>query len=167
MSSVRRIALALLLALAAWLPAAAQNGLLIVPGHSIGPIELGMSAEQLRSVFGAPEVPPGPIGPDTNPDVAVPENKAAGHVYQYFRRKVTVLERGGKITNVITLEPGYRTANGIAVGSTVSDVQNAFGAGVRKEGQYGPDISFPDQGIRFMFQGQQVFAIEVRYPSKK
>lgn len=144
----------------------AQDGLLIQPGVGVGPIRLGMTTEALVSVYGRPDVPPGPIG-GGGPDVPVDESKATGHVYQYFKHKVTVLERGGHVSNIIVLNSAFHTANGIGVDSRLVDVLNAFGAsGVRKEGQYGPDISYPTAGIRFLFMGEQVMGVDIRLPSK-
>ena len=167
MPALRRLVVVLALLCATAAASLADDATSIVPGLSVGPIQIGMSEEQVISVFGKPQLR-GPAAESGDPSVPVAEGKTTLYVLQYFKQKVTVLTRGGKVTSIMVLSSAYRTSAGIGVESRLADVQSVFGgAGVRKDGQYGPDVTYPKEGIRFLCLGEQVFGIEVRPPSGK
>lgn len=166
MHALRRLLLALLILCAPLAVAHAGEDTSIVPGASVGPIQLGMTEDQVTALLGKPQLR-GPAAESGDPSVPVPEGKTTLFVLQYFKQKLTILTRAGKVTSIMVLNPAYHTANGIGVESRLTDVQGAFGAGVRKDGQYGPDVTYPKEGIRFLCLGEQVFGIEIRPPAGK
>lgn len=167
MSVLRRLVLAIALVCAVATASLAEDATTIVPGVSVGPIQIGMSEEQVVAILGKPQLR-GPAAESGDPSVPVTEGKTTLYVLQYFKQKITILTRGNKVTSIMVLSPAYHTANGIGVDSRLVDVQSAFGAGgVRKDGQYGPDVTYPKEGIRFLCLGEQVFGIEVRPPVSK
>lgn len=167
MSILRHLFIALVLVSTVAVASLAEDATTIVPGVSVGPIQIGMSEDQVMAALGKPQLR-GPAAESGDPSVPVVEGKTTLYVLQYFKQKITVLTRGGKVTSIMVLSPAYHTANGIGVDSRLIDVQGAFGSGgVRKDGQYGPDVTYPKEGIRFLCLGEQVFGIEVRPPASK
>lgn len=168
MASVPRLMLVLALTFSFSLAALAQDASLIQPGVGVGNIKLGMARDQVIAILGKPDLE-GPVSDQPqDPAVPVSPEKTNSSALQYFKHKITILVRASKVSGIMVLHPQYHTANGIGVDSRIADVQNAFGAsGVRKDGQYGPDISYPGAGIRFIFLGEQVMGIEVRPPSAR
>ncbi|NDD27598.1 MAG: hypothetical protein EB084_04950 [Proteobacteria bacterium] len=160
------LALVLIVALLPVRAALADDASTIVPGVSVGPLHLGMTEEQVAGILGKPQLR-GPAAESGDPSVPVQEGKTSLTVLQYFKQKLTILVRSGKVSSIMVLSSTYRTPNGLSVDSKISEVQTAYGTGVVKEGKYGPDVNYPKEGIRFLCLGEQVFGIEVRMPSGK
>jgi len=127
--------------------------LLVQPGVGVGYIRIGESREDLLAALGASET-----------EAGVLDNK--DEVFQYWSKKLTVLVRAGKVFSIACLNPNYRTAGGVGVGSTISEVESALGSTYeRKQGGVGPELSYAS-GIRFLCMDDRVLGIEVRAPSK-
>src|ERR1700730_6859535 len=95
---------------------AAKDGNLIVPGVRIGPISLGMSDADVYKILG-------------DPTQTMTEGVDMGRAIQYVFPKLTVVVSRAthKVTSVITLDPGYSTAEGIKVGSSGLAVSTKLG----------------------------------------
>jgi hypothetical protein len=145
-------------------PATQPNGegWVIRPGAGLGPIQLGMTAEQVRAGAGDPD-------------------RASGFVYEYsakgfavgFRRdgelRVATIMAGNVAGNRVLIETFKpQTAEGGGVGSTVEQITAAYGnpEEVRvdpaiKDGS-ARRITYRDRGIEFVTYGGRVVWLCVR-----
>ncbi len=119
---------------------------MIVPGQSIGPVRLGMSAKDVTSVLGNP----------------VPAN---GGEVKFPRVAVTVTLEDGDVVRVSTTNPLFRTPRGAGVGSGVDDSARLIGDPNQSVSLNGADttIVYPFQGVGFVFRGGravEVFVVE-------
>ncbi|MBI3998774.1 MAG: hypothetical protein HY355_07040 [Armatimonadetes bacterium] len=145
---------ALILGLA--LPVVAQQPqapppILIVPGQSIAGVTLGRSAPATLARLGQP------METRTLRD---------GMLYTYPRYGLNVYVTDGVVRAVSTTNSLLRTAEGIALGSTVADVRRVFGSQFSDavvEGLMG--IAYDQHGIAFGLDGVVVSVIIV-YPPR-
>jgi hypothetical protein len=119
---------------------------MIVPGQSIGPVRLGMSARDVTSVLGNP----------------VP---SSGGEVKFPRVAVTVTLEDGDVVRVSTTNPLFRTPRGAGVGSDVDDSARLIGDPNQSVSLNGTDttIVYPFQGVGFVFRGGravEVFVVE-------
>lgn len=125
----------------------------ITPGASVGPVKLGDSKQRLVEVLGKPDLE------------GFTDGTPKDYVLQYYKLKLTFLVRGGKIHSAMVLNPSYHTPQGLGITSTVGEVEAACGKGYsRKDGVLGPELTYGSAGVRFLFNGDHVFAIEIRPP---
>ena len=137
-----RKATAFTCALMLWLtgggfPAAeAQVSTLIVPGQSLGPVRLGMSAADVTAVLGQPT--PGQGG-----EVSFP------------RLGVSVAFQDGTAVRLGTTNPQFRTVSGAGVGIRLDDLKRLVGNLPLAVTITGSDTSVvsPYRGIGFVFHG--------------
>jgi hypothetical protein len=109
------LALAALLALsaAAW---AQSDDRKIIPGERVGPVQLGMSADEVIGHWGRPEA----IEPDKN----------GGIFYRYASRGILVVlsdEAKPEVSLIVVTDKSYATDKGVRVGSAASEVTRAHG----------------------------------------
>lgn len=119
---------------------------MIVPGQSIGPVRLGMSAKDVTSVLGNP----------------VPAN---GGQVRFPRVAVTVTLVDGDVVRVSTTNPLFRTPRGAGVGSGPDDSARLIGDPNQSVSLNGTDttIVYPFQGVGFVFRdghAVEVFVVE-------
>ena len=122
----------------------------IVPGRSVGPLALGMTKEQVTAALGKPDSVQGPRNWQyRNPDMAV------GFGKDDPPRVGAIFAGGGpQLTNV-----PYRTAEGIGIGSPVSDVKAAWGQPERESAE---SITYLARGITLMHKDGKVTWLCVR-----
>ncbi len=156
MNAMRWAVLVLVVMLALATGARAQSDFLIAPGEGVGPVKLGDSGTQLSALLGKPEL------------VGTARENANDHTWQYYKRKLAFHVLNNIVLNIIVYSNSYHTSKGIGLGSSLSDVESAYGSDFKKtDGKYGPDLVYPALGVRFVFVHDQVGFIEVRLPVKK
>jgi hypothetical protein len=135
-------ALVLAAAVVAW--AAVPAALLIVPGRSVGPIDLGMRMTQVIRVLGPAE--------DDEPSR-----------FSWPRRGVTVrVDRDGRVDAIFVESPKYRTARGIGVGSTRDEVVAAYGpAPQAQEDRTTLILAYTQLGITFAINKERENRVEL------
>jgi hypothetical protein len=146
--------LCILLGLA--LPVVAQQvpappPVLIVPGQSIAGVSLGRTASATAARLGQP---------------SEARTLRDGTMYTYPRYGLNVYATDGTVRAISTTNSLLRTAEGIALGSTVADVRRVYGgqfADAVVEGLLG--IAYDQHGIAFGLDGVIVSVIIV-YPSR-
>lgn len=138
----------------AW-PVVAQQGssatVLIVPGQSIAGVALGRSVSSVVARLGQP---------------GEARLLRDGTLYAFPRYGLNVYATDGVVRAVSTTNSLLRTAEGIALGSTVADVRRVFGgqfADAVVEGLMG--MAFDQHGIAFGLDGAVVSVIIV-YPPR-
>lgn len=152
-SPIARALLALLL-LCLTVPALAQSQSLIVPGVSVGLLKLGDGKETIVNVLGKPEL------------TGETETEPKSQIYQYYKKGLHVLLRANKVHLIAIQSSYFRTAEGVGVGSSYSEVESAMGGSPQKvQGNVGPELVYPT-GIRFLFYQDQAVGVEVRPPAK-
>ncbi|MEW6279602.1 MAG: hypothetical protein AB1758_13320 [Candidatus Eremiobacterota bacterium] len=145
---MRRIAILLvLLGGLAW--AAAPP---IEPGKGVGKVKLGRSLAEIEQALGkADQVSSSPNDPDSK-------------FYTYKKFGVMVfVGSGGKVIGVTITSAQYRTPEGIGVGSTRGQVEQAYGRGLsRGEG----NVNYAARGLAVSYQGGKVSHVYVFTPEE-
>ena len=88
----------------------------IIPGERVGPVQLGMSAEEVVGQWGRPEE----IEPDKN----------GGTSYRYAARGILVVlsdDAKPEVSLILVTDKSYATDKGVRVGSASSEVASAHG----------------------------------------
>jgi hypothetical protein len=109
------LALAALLALSAAARAQSDDRK-IIPGERVGPVQLGMSADEMIGHWGRPEA----IEPDKN----------GGTSYRYASRGILVVlsdDAKPEVSIIVVTNKSYATDKGVRVGSAASEVAHAHG----------------------------------------
>ncbi|MDR7520963.1 MAG: hypothetical protein QN168_00720 [Armatimonadota bacterium] len=132
-------------------PAPTSSPVLIIPGHSIAGVALGRSVSSTMGRLGSPA-----------------ETRALrdGTLLTFPRYGLNVYATDGVVRAVSTTNSLLRTAEGIALGSTVSDVRRAYGSQFSDavvEGLLG--IAYDQHGIAFGLDGV-VVSIIIVYPPR-
>lgn len=155
------VVLAVVLALA---PAGAQPAnWIVVPGHAVGDIQLGMTQQQVLNRLGMPDEISNDRAGDGSTNVywVYPQGDRAVLVVSWTKRQG---ELGG-VDFVFTDHPRYVTSKGITMASsTFKDVLTQYGAPERLSGAGRGSVVllYEGQGIRFRLDGDgRVTAITV------
>jgi hypothetical protein len=109
-------ALAMLLALSAAAAIAQSDDRKIIPGESVGAVQLGMSAEEVVGQWGRPE--------------EIERDKNGGTFYRYTARGILVVisdEPKPEVSLIEVTDKSYATDKGVRVGSPSSEVPSAHG----------------------------------------
>jgi hypothetical protein len=88
----------------------------IIPGERVGPVQLGMSADEVVGHWGRPEE----IEPDKN----------GGTFYRYASRGILVVlsdDAKPEVSLIVVTDKSYATDKGVRVGSASSEVVSAHG----------------------------------------
>jgi hypothetical protein len=118
-------AVALSLPLAAPAAAAPPNAGVVVPGRSLGGVELGMSKAEVERRWGRAY---GVCG-------GCPTETWYFNYFAFQPRGAGVELREGRVAAVFTIyqPPGWRTTRGLVLGDSVARVTSVYGALVRRE----------------------------------
>jgi hypothetical protein len=96
----------------------------IIPGERVGPVQLGMSAEEVVGQWGRPEE----IEPDKN----------GGTFYRYAARGILVVisdDAKPEVSLIVVTDKSYATDKGVRVGSPSSEVASAHGKQDNERGE--------------------------------
>ena len=133
----------------------ATDEYLIVPGKSVGAIEIGKPIPNgVMQTLGKPtnytKPEPGKNGRDT------------GNYYWEGKLNVKINDGRGdfNVFQILLSNPKYHTKNGIRVGTAVGDVKKAYPSGKRIE-WIDCDFAWAATGITFCINGGKVVAISV------
>lgn len=137
---------------------------IVVPGHAVGDIQLGMSQQQVLNRLGMPDE----ISNDRSGDGAL----NVYWVYPQTERSVLVVSwtkrhgDAGGVDFIFTDAPRYVTSKGVAMGSsTFRDILQHYGAPDRLQGSGRGSVMlyYESVGIRFRIDGEggKVTAITV------
>jgi hypothetical protein len=137
---------------------------IVVPGHAVGDIQLGMSQQQVLNRLGMPDE----ISNDRSGEGAL----NVYWVYPQTERSVLVVswtKRGGEaggVDFIFTDAPRYVTSKGVAMGSsTFKEILQHYGAPERLQGSGRGSVvlHYESAGIRFRIEGEggRVTAITV------
>ncbi|MDR7420095.1 MAG: hypothetical protein QN178_14415 [Armatimonadota bacterium] len=161
---------ALALLATAFVPAGAQTqpaqpaNYIVVPGHAIGDIQLGMSQQQVLNRMGMPDEISNDRGGDGGLNVywIYPQGERAVLVISWTKRQG---EAGG-VDFIYTDAPRYVTSKGVAMqNSGFKDILTHYGAPERMQGAGRGSVMlyYESQGIRFRVEGEggRVTAITV------
>ena len=129
---------------------------LIVPGHRVGPIVLGMRVVQVFRYLGPPSNRSGSEGSGK---------------FSWPHRGITVrVDSGGHVDTVFVEHPRYRTAQGVGVGSGLEEVLRAFGPTHQaQEDRTTLVLAYPGLGISFALdksRGERVQMVVVYRPMR-
>jgi hypothetical protein len=147
---------------AALVPASAQPATqpaqpanyIVVPGHAVGDIQIGMSQQQVLNRMGMPDE----ISNDRGGDGALnvywiyPQSERAVFVISWTKRQG---EAGG-VDFIFTDAPRYVTSKGVAMNnSSFKDILTQYGAPERLQGAGRGSVMlyYEAQGIRFRVEG--------------
>jgi len=122
-----------------WAPlAAAAPPLLIVPGQTVGPVQLGMHVDDVRAALGRPTI--GRRGELVFPGWGI-----------------VVIAQEGAAVRIITTNPAFRTATGAGVKTALNEAEALIGDRNEVISHSGPDttVLFPFQGIGFVFRASR------------
>ena len=136
---------------------------LIVPAKRIGPIKLGMSYDEVKTILGLPQAAPTELA------------TATSTTYQWssqYGKMYVRIDKDKLVARVsVYLDVRYATAEGIRAGSTLEEVFSVFKG--RGEIRYWPgysEIVYQDKGIIFNVENpveiHQVAMITVCVPRK-
>lgn len=142
----RALSLLLFLALLT-LPTRAADPTLIQGGQGVGPIRLGQSQPEVERALGRPSsVQASPNDPDSR-------------LLGFASKGLAVfVGSSGGVIGITVMGTGYRTAEGIRVGSPEAKVQQVYGAGLQR----GPgNFTYPARGLGFSFASGKVTQIYV------
>ncbi|MCL5035567.1 MAG: hypothetical protein M1269_00480 [Chloroflexi bacterium] len=125
---------------------------MIIPGRSIGGINLGLDWNKILKGWGQPD-----------------EQKqiSGGILYIYGKTGMSFLVNNGKIDSIYTVNPYHHTERGVKAGSLPQDVIREFGSGYQKGDAPGLDyyMYYSNKGISFSIIGGQVHTIQVLKPA--
>ena len=96
----------------------------IIPGERVGPVQLGMSADEVIGQWGRPEE----IEPDKN----------GGTFYRYAARGILVVisdDAKPEVSLIVVTDKSYATDKGVRVGSPSSEVVSAHGKQDNERGE--------------------------------
>jgi hypothetical protein len=167
----RSLAIGVLMVLAAALvPADAQTqppqpaNYIVVPGHAIGDIQLGMSQQQVLNRMGMPDEISNDRGGDGGLNVywIYPQSERSVLVISWTKRQ----SDPGGVDFIYTDAPRYVTSKGVAMqNSGFKDILGQYGAPERLQGAGRGSVMlyYESQGIRFRIEGDggRVTAITV------
>lgn len=161
-----RVALAVVAVLAAALvPASAQPAnWIIVPGVSVGDIQLGWSQQQVLNKLGMPDE----ISNDRSGDGSLnvywiyPQGERSVMVFSWTKKQ----SEAGGVDFIFTDAPKFVTSKGVAMGnSSFKDILTHYGAPERLSGAGRGSVMlyYEGQGVRFRIEGDggKVTAITV------
>lgn len=104
---------------AASVPFAATPGdFLVVPGHSMGPITIGMRLEAVENIFGRPSKVD-PTGQTQWYEWKSPDNHLRSIAVETLQNTVVLIS--------LAHDPRYRTSQGLGDGTAFSEVRRALG----------------------------------------
>lgn len=133
----------------------AADEYLIVPGKSVGSIEIGKPIPKaVMDAFGKPtnytKPSPGKDGRDT------------GNYYWEGRLNVKINDGRGdfNVFQILINSPKYHTKNGIRLGSTTAEVKKAYPSGKKIEWM-DCDFAWTVTGVAFCINGGKVVMISV------
>jgi len=108
----------------------------VTPGVGVGSVKLGQTEAQIRQALGAPrEIRPG--SSDTRLFI--------------FDGLMLLINKEKQVIGLTVSGAGYKTAEGVGVGSAAAEVEKRFGPGLRRgEG----NLTYPGRGLGFTFDGQ-------------
>lgn len=136
---------------------------LITPGQGIGPIKLGMSIEAVKFILGPTKLVTlhHPHGVDIAYG-AWPAPASSGKFSVIFSTTFPIT-CGRAIAVGIDADPGYATAEGVRVGSTMEEIRGAFGEPTKiKHEMSDPDlIEYIERGITLSISKDKVGTIFV------
>ncbi|MDQ7857535.1 MAG: hypothetical protein QN174_01620 [Armatimonadota bacterium] len=162
----------LIVAVAALAPAGAQPGTrppqpanyIIVPGHAVGDIQLGMTQQQVLNRLGMPDEISNDRGGDGGLNVywIYPQGERTVLVISWTKRQ----NDAGGVDFIFTDAQNYVTSRGVAMGnSNFRDILQHYGAPERLQGGGRGSVMlyYEAQGIRFRVEGEggRVTAITV------
>ena len=136
----------LVLTLAAPQTAAAQpNRFLVVPGHSAGPIDIGMKLDAVKRLFGQPAT--ADLTSNTHwYEWQAPNNQMGSIAVETAQNTVILIS--------LAHDPRYRTREDVGDGSTLEEMRRVFGqpsSVMRLEGY--AILQYRTQGIGFVTDG--------------
>lgn len=112
-SSCHRTVLAATIILLTVSAALAQPSSLIVPGQSLGGVNLDMNSAQVRKVWGPPS--------------RIQQPEASIEAWQYDRHRSTVFIGNGQVYLIQTISPKFATREGMKVGAPLADIVRVYG----------------------------------------
>jgi hypothetical protein len=121
----------------------------IVPGHRVGPVSLGMDMSALYAEMGSP------VNTVTG-DLA--------NIYKYPGLEIWVAHRENKVTSIIITGAGYSTAQGVRVGAPELEVRAKYGRPAKFHSDGATSSSCYVQGLGFWFSNGSTVSIDVLAP---
>lgn len=104
-----------------------NDPLLIVPGKSIGKMALGPNGTEVLKRFGKPAIQDGGMSQTTQVWLGQENRKAALSIHTILNGAIDAKpQEGVTIDEVRTSSSSFHTASGIAVGSTLRQIQHSF-----------------------------------------
>ena len=99
-------------------PAAPSGEFLVVPGHSMGPIAIGMRLEAVETIFGRPSKVD-PTGTTQWYEWKSPDNHLRSIAVETLQNTVVLIS--------LAHDPRYRTSQGFGDGTALSEVRRVLG----------------------------------------
>ena len=130
-----------------------SEDLLILPGTGVGKIRFGMTVEQMKDILGKPDV------------------AATGISYMYTSLGIEVVFRDEVVSHIYCGNPNgksslilkamekackFKTAEGVGIGSTESQIVKEFGQPTRRKDN---QLFYKDERIRFFLIDDKVIGI--------
>ena len=143
---MRRVALFLAVLMFAALAPASRADELIIPGKSIGPVLIGMTAAQLYRALGDPRA--SDVGEDTT-------------TYTYDGLQVGVANDSQLVYRVFSTSPKYKLEKGVAVGSSALAAVAAYGEPDERDETKNGDKTMCYGNFELYLRGGMVAAIMV------
>lgn len=112
----------------------------VAPGR-IGPVEAGMTLDEAKATGVLEETKPDPDAPCPPPSL---QWKAPN------TDKLDLQDHDGKIAVLGTGEPGFNTAEGVGVGSTLSEIEAAYPGSKVKESPASGSLVYLQDGNRWL-----------------
>lgn len=123
--------------------------LLIIPGKSAGPIQLGENIDALESRIGKGQIVPG----------------ESFQIFSFQKLMIDVCVQKDTIVMVLVRNPKYHTREGICVGGKVTPVIRTFGRKYEYESVKSPEVDYIiqywEKGISFSVKNDQIVKIKI------
>ena len=150
-----------------------DDPLLIVPGKSIGKMALGPNGTEVLKRFGKPAIQDGGMSQTTQVWLGQENRKATLSIHTVLNGAIDARPREGiTIDEARVSSDSFHTASGIAVGSTLMQIQHSFPQ-ARRDQQNASVVQYVDSrhGIAFAFSNDRPSArcigITIMIPGEK